>query len=251
MHKKVSMTLFVVFLSDSYSSMKHSASSLSASSKAQIYGTSEGEKGYVQMVTNYGNLNIQVHCDLCPKISEIFLNLSDSNFFDYTQIPRLIPNLILALGDVEITTDQSIDSPVLSHNTVGILTANVENGRIRFSITLSKCPHLDGKQTAFGRVVGGLSILNGFNTVSTDGEDRPISPIKIEKAIVLTNPFKTTGADVTRESVPTYVPRSDPMANHPNRMSMEIGKYIDWAGLPDPCSKKGRTTGEPWSFNDW
>ena len=227
--------------------MKNSASSLSASSKAQIYGLKEGEKGYVQMVTNHGNLNIQVHCDSSPKISEIFLKTCDSNFFDYTLVPRLIPNLILGLG--EFKSDLHIDPPTLPHNAVGILTSKIDNGKIGFSITLSRCPHLDGKKTVLGRVVGGLSVLNGFNSVATDGEDRPINPIKIERVIVLTNPFNKT-AEVPQTPA-TYVPRSDPMGSHPNRMSMQIGKYIDWAALPDPCSKKSRTTGKPWSFIDW
>ena len=205
------------------------------------------------MVTNFGTLNIQLHCDIAPKICEFFLKLCESNFFDYSDIPRVIPDLLVGLKHVERERFEGVaDSPSLPHSSIGTLTVGVEDEKISFSIILSKCPHLDGKQTVFGRVVGGLPLLNTFNSIQTDGNDRPLQTIRIEKIIVLANPFVTRDSFEEKKFVPpTYIPRTDPMATHPNRMSMEIGKYIDWDNLPDPNSKKTRTTAKPWSFSNW
>ena len=236
--------------------MKHSASALSETTRSQIYGSSTpssaeniAAKGYVQIVTSLGTLNVQIHCDVAPKISKIFLSLCETTFFDNRLVDRLIQNLILDFGQVDKSSGQ-IDSPSLTHNAIGILTANLVNDSVCFSITLSRCPHFDGTQTVFGRVVGGIGVLNSFNSLTTDGNDRPIEAIRIERIDVLANPFSSETLDKMKKQ-PTYIPRSDPMANHPNRMSLEIGKYIDWTNLPEASSKKLRTASKPWSFNNW
>lgn len=236
--------------------MKNSASKLTASTRSQIYGSGgqEGAKGYVQIVTNFGTINVQLHCDIAPRICKFFLSLSESSFFDYSDIPRLIPDLIMGLKDVEKNRfeEGEIDPPSLPHNSLGTLTASLDSDKVSFSITMSRCPQYDGKQTVFGRVVGGLPILNVFNSIPTDGDDRPSQTIRIQKMIVLTNPFASPpDTDEKKIAPPTYIPRSDPMASHPNRMSMEIGKYIDWDSLAEPFGKKTRTAAKPWSFTNW
>jgi cyclophilin family peptidyl-prolyl cis-trans isomerase len=240
--------------------MKHSASALSETTRSQIYGSSTpssadniAAKGYVQIVTSLGTLNLQIHCDVAPKISKLFLSLCETTFFDNRLVDRLIQNLILDLGQVDKSSGQ-IDSPSLPHNAIGILTSNLVNDSVSFSITLSRCPHFDGKQTVFGRVVGGIGVLNSFNSLTTDGNDRPIDAIRIDRIDVLSNPFSSETLDKMKKKQniqPTYIHRSDPMANHPHRMSLEIGKYIDWTNLPEASSKKLRTASKPWSFTNW
>ena len=58
-----------------------------------------GKKGYVQLQTTHGNLNIEVHCDFVPMTSENFLGLCASGAYDGTPIHRLIPGFMAQAGD--------------------------------------------------------------------------------------------------------------------------------------------------------
>ena len=61
--------------------------------------TVKKQKGYVQLQTTHGNLNIEVHCDFVPMTSENFLGLCASGAYDGTPIHRLIPGFMAQAGD--------------------------------------------------------------------------------------------------------------------------------------------------------
>ena len=56
---------------------------------------SKQSKGYVQLVTNYGPLNLQIFCDLVPKTSENFIELCEKKYFNGTLFHRLVKNFVV------------------------------------------------------------------------------------------------------------------------------------------------------------
>ncbi len=44
----------------------------------------------MRLVTNYGNLNVELHCDLVPKTCENFMKLSQKNYYNGTKFHRSI-----------------------------------------------------------------------------------------------------------------------------------------------------------------
>ena len=52
----------------------------------------------------------------------------------------------------------------------------------QFFITLAPCPHLDNKHTVFGRISSGMQAVQRLGVARTDGNDRPIDPVRIVSA---------------------------------------------------------------------
>ncbi len=55
----------------------------------------------------------------------------------------------------------------------------------QFFITLAPTPWLDGKHTVFGRVRGGLRVVQRMGLVKTGVEDRPVDEVRIRTARVV------------------------------------------------------------------
>lgn len=161
------------------------------------------KKGYVQIVTNLGMLNIELYCDKIPKACENFIKLSKSGYYNGTVFHRSIRNFMIQGGDPtgkgtggESAWGKPFNDefrPNLSHQGRGILSmanSGPNTNKSQFFITYRSCTHLDKKHTIFGKVVGGLSTLNDMERIETDSEDRPIEDIKIVKVAVFVDPFQ-------------------------------------------------------------
>ena len=54
----------------------------------------------------------------------------------------------------------------------------------QFFITLAQTSHLDGKHTVFGKVVGGMSVVDALGAVQTGPGDRPVKTVQIDSCDV-------------------------------------------------------------------
>lgn len=60
----------------------------------------------------------------------------------------------------------------------------------QFFICYGPAPHLDGKNTVFGKVIGGLELLDQLEAVPTDKKGRLVGEtVKIEKIAMHANPL--------------------------------------------------------------
>jgi len=161
------------------------------------------KKGYVRLVTNYGPLNLELHCDQTPKACENFIQHCRSGYYKGTVFHRLIKNFMVQGGDPTGTGtggDSIFGKPFedefknqFTHNTRGILSmANkgTNTNTSQFFITFRPCTHLDRKHTIFGRVVGGLDSLTAIEMVKTDNKDKPLEKIEILDTQVFVDPFE-------------------------------------------------------------
>ena len=65
-----------------------------------------------------------------------------------------------------------------------------------FIVTEQPQPQLDGKYTAFGQVIVGMDIVKKIAAVKTDSNDRPESPVIINKVTI------EKDAPATTETIP-------------------------------------------------
>uniref|UniRef100_A0A6B2L1Y4 Uncharacterized protein n=1 Tax=Arcella intermedia TaxID=1963864 RepID=A0A6B2L1Y4_9EUKA len=160
------------------------------------------QKGFVTLVTNMGNLNLQIHCDQIPLASENFITLCERKFYNNTIFHRNIRHFMIQGGDPTATgkggksmwgrdfPDEIV--PELKHDGAGVLSmANCgrNTNSSEFFILYKSAHHLDGRHTVFGKLVGGMDVLKAMALVQTNEHDRPLQDIVILDTVVYLNPF--------------------------------------------------------------
>jgi len=162
------------------------------------------KKGYVRLKTNFGSIDVELHCDITPRTCTNFIGLVELGKYNGCSVHRLIPNFMVQMGkptekkeeETSFWGEPFVDEfdDRLKHDAAGILSmANAGPGtnRRQFFITFRNTPHLDRKHTVFGKVLAGMDVLRSLEKVPTDDLDRPSENIKIiEACLVGTNPVQ-------------------------------------------------------------
>ncbi|KAL7754065.1 cyclophilin peptidyl-prolyl cis-trans isomerase Cyp8 [Sorochytrium milnesiophthora] len=164
----------------------------------------EKGKGYVRLRTNLGDINLELYCEQTPRTCHNFLMLCKTGYYKDVSFHRNIEKFMASRGD-PTGTGRGGESffqrdfedeirPNLSHSERGVLSmANRGPGTnsSQFFLTYAPCKHLDGKHTVFGRVVGGLDVLDKMERTPTDEKTaRPLRNITILEAAVFVDPFE-------------------------------------------------------------
>eukprot|EP01084_Bolivina_argentea_P250149 419039_1 len=165
-----------------------------------------GKKGYVRMVTNMGDLNFLLDCDYAPMTCYNFLCHCENGYYDNTIFHRNIMSFMIQGGDPEGTghggkcfwkTSSGKFSDefhkLLKHDERGIIAmanSGPNTNGSQFYILYQPSQHLDDKHSVFGRLVGGMNVLNRMEEVEVNEKnDKPLKDIKILKTVVYQNPF--------------------------------------------------------------
>jgi peptidyl-prolyl cis-trans isomerase-like protein 2 len=160
-------------------------------------------KGYARISTNLGNLNVELHTDFAPKAVYNFVKLAQKGYFTGVKFHRNIRNFMIQGGDPTGTGrggtsywgknfNDEFESPLL-HDGRGILSmANKgkNTNSSQFFILYKPAKHLDRKHTIFGKVVGGLDVLDKMETTPVGEGDRPLEDIVIREVVVFVDPFE-------------------------------------------------------------
>jgi peptidyl-prolyl cis-trans isomerase B (cyclophilin B) len=122
--------------------------------------------------TDRGDIELELYPQHAPKTVNNFVFLAREGFYDGVTFHRVIDDFVIQGGDPTGTgrggpgyrfEDEVKDNP-LRHETGVISMANAgpnTNGS-QFFITHSPQPHLDGRHTVFGKVVGGMDVVNAI-----------------------------------------------------------------------------------------
>ncbi len=148
----------------------------------------------VTFQTNLGTMRAEIFQDKAPATAKNFLTLVQKGFYNGLIFHRVIPGFMIqggcpqgtGTGGPGYTIPDEFHSS-LKHDGPGILSmanAGPNTGGSQFFITVAPAPWLNGKHAIFGRLVGGQEVAQKIVNVSRDGQDRPRTPVRIEKATV-------------------------------------------------------------------
>jgi cyclophilin family peptidyl-prolyl cis-trans isomerase len=139
--------------------------------------------------TNRGAIEVELHDADAPKTVENFVKLSRDGFYDGVVFHRVIPDFMIQGGDPTGTgmggpgyqfEDEFNQHPVVRGALAMANSGPNTNGSQFFIVTADACPWLDGAHTVFGRVTGGMDVVDAIGNADTDMQDRPLDEIRIE-----------------------------------------------------------------------
>jgi peptidyl-prolyl cis-trans isomerase B (cyclophilin B) len=143
------------------------------------------------MHTSEGPVLLELFDEDAPKTVANFRKLAADGFYDGVIFHRVIPDFMIQGGCPQGTgtggpgytfedefSERHHDRGALSMANSGPNT----NGSQFFIVTARKgTPHLDGRHSVFGRVTGGMDVVDAIEELPTGRNDRPQDPPVIER----------------------------------------------------------------------
>jgi len=149
----------------------------------------------VSLNTTLGPIEITLEPDWAPNHVRAFLKLHETGWYSGTAFHRIVKDFVVQGGMGHTRPNNAPhNSDRWVHNLKGEFRDDVKHVRgivsmargddpdsatTSFFLMLGPAPHLDGKYTAFGRITGGLEVLEAFEKEELDGET-PKRPLVIK-----------------------------------------------------------------------
>lgn len=144
----------------------------------------------VALHTNMGEITIELFEDM-PITAGNFAKLVEKGFYDGVIFHRVIDNFMIQGGDPTGTgmggpgyeiPDEFTKNNRNDRGTLSMANAGPNTGGSQFFINLVNNNYLDKMHPVFGKVVGGMDVVDSIGKVKTDRQDRPKKEVKIIKA---------------------------------------------------------------------
>jgi len=142
-------------------------------------------KNHLVLETTKGEIELEFMTDKAPETTRQVLRLAASGAYDGTPFHRVVPNFVIQTGALAFR-DQPVSpaqnaivknlQPEFSStaNVPGIVSMargdDPASATTSFFICTGQCSTLDGKYTAFARVVRGMEVVQAIASTPVDGE---------------------------------------------------------------------------------
>jgi peptidyl-prolyl cis-trans isomerase B (cyclophilin B) len=150
--------------------------------------------------TKFGKIEMELFADKAPGHVKNFKDLAKTGFYDGTIFHRVIPGFMIQGGDPNTKSDDrsahGMGGPGHSINAEfndtlhkrGILSMarsqNPNSAGSQFFIVVKKSSFLDGKYTAFGKVLSGMAVADQIVNAPRDKRDNPDERIEMKVKVV-------------------------------------------------------------------
>ncbi len=148
--------------------------------------------------TSAGPITVEFFADKAPDHVRNFLRLAAAGVFDGTSFHRIVPGFVVQTGSVTsrgpLTEKQKAFVRALqpefndTKHVKGVLSMargdDPASATTSFFIVTGDAPSLDGKYTAFGRVVDGMAVVDAIERAPANGE-APVNRIDLTAVRIL------------------------------------------------------------------
>jgi cyclophilin family peptidyl-prolyl cis-trans isomerase len=160
--------------------------------------------------TSKGSFDAEVYLEQMPITAQNFIDLAKSGFYDGLHFHRVISGFMIQFGcpfsrdpasprcgtggpPHGTIRDEHLDSAKLSNEPGTLSMANTgrpNSGGSQFFINTVHNHFLDwftpgpSKHPVFGRVVRGMDVVQAIERSPTDGRDRPLEPIRVNRITI-------------------------------------------------------------------
>jgi len=150
--------------------------------------------------TKFGKIEMELFADKAPGHVKNFKDLAKKGFYDGTIFHRVIPGFMIQGGDPNTKSDDrsahGMGGPGHSINAEfndtlhkrGILSMarsqDPNSAGSQFFIVVKKASFLDGKYTAFGKVLSGMAVADQIVNAPRDKRDNPDERIEMKVKVV-------------------------------------------------------------------
>ncbi len=148
----------------------------------------------VVLQTSFGNITIDLFEKESPKTVNNFVSLAKDGFYDGLTFHRIIKDFMIQGGDPAgdgtggpgYKFEDEFNAKKLVKGSLAMANAGPNtNGSQFFIVTTESTPWLDGRHTNFGQVTEGMDIVDKISLVATGNNDKPVTPVTIDKIEVL------------------------------------------------------------------
>lgn len=153
------------------------------------------------LTTTEGDIAIELFEADAPQTVANFVKLAKAGFYDGTKFHRVIKDFMIQGGDPLTKDDAQMarwgtgdpgykfadEIRENNHNVAGTISmanAGPDTNGSQFFINTADNNFLDGKHTTFGRVVGGMEVVEAIESAPTGPADRPLTPMVIERVVI-------------------------------------------------------------------
>jgi len=150
--------------------------------------------------TNKGTIRFELLEEDAPKTTENFITLAERGYYDGVIFHRVIPGFMIQGGDPtgtgrggesawggrfndEINRSSDVYKRGYKVGTVAMANAGPNTNGSQFFIMHSDYG-LPPSYSIFGRVTEGQEVVNAIATTAKDGNDKPLSEVKMEKVTI-------------------------------------------------------------------
>ena len=150
--------------------------------------------------TKFGKIEMEFFADKAPGHVKNFKDLAKKGFYDGTIFHRVIPGFMIQGGDPNTKSDDrtthGMGGPGYSiqgefndtPHKRGVLSMarsqNPNSAGSQFFIVVKKSSFLDGKYTAFGKVLSGMAVADQIVNAPRDKRDNPDERIEMKVKVV-------------------------------------------------------------------
>ena len=148
----------------------------------------------VLLQTTMGDVKIELFETTMPITVGNFRKLVEKGFYDGTIFHRVIAGFMIQGGDPLGTgmggPGYTIKDELPADNrnargTISMANAGPNTGGSQFFINVVDNHRLDPKHPVFGKVVGGMEVVDAISKSPTGSRDRPLKTVSIRKASVV------------------------------------------------------------------